>query len=393
MAMVSLKTFHKSLVRNVPSLFSPSASFTNLASYESGEGGRSSFNGRVATVFGATGFAGKYIVSRLLKKGTQVIIPYRGNPEDVRNLRPPSDLGQIIFLPFHLEDEESIYYAMKYSNVCINLIGREWETRNFGFTSVNEFGAGRIAQLAREANVDRLIHFSHLNASLKPQRAIYQYYRSRGSNYLISKKKGEILVKDKFPDATIFKPADIFGDDDHFIRYYCQTHWRRVHNDLPLYKLGMDTVKQPIFIRNVCDMIDYALDHPETKGESFALVGPERFLLNEIVRYMWEGTYRHTYGSIRNLDPYILLKVYLHSWMPHIKEFNIDKLEREFHNDENVDYLRTPMDCGIEMTKLYSVFDWLIRPFIANSYYSRKLNEIPPPAPLEPISTHQLLKY
>ena len=103
-----------------------------------GAGGRSSFSGIVATVFGATGFFGRYIVNRLgnyiifsisaLAKsvkfklltqrvypylslslslslhidtgrvGSQIIVPYRGDEHDYCHLRPMGDLGQITFL-------------------------------------------------------------------------------------------------------------------------------------------------------------------------------------------------------------------------------------------------------------------------------------------------------
>lgn len=31
--------------------------------------------------------------------------------------------------PYHLNDEDSIKKCLKYSNVVINLVGRDWETK------------------------------------------------------------------------------------------------------------------------------------------------------------------------------------------------------------------------------------------------------------------------
>jgi NADH dehydrogenase (ubiquinone) 1 alpha subcomplex subunit 9 len=45
-----------------------------LSQLKRGTGGRSSFNGVVATVFGATGFLGGYLINKMGKIGTQVII-------------------------------------------------------------------------------------------------------------------------------------------------------------------------------------------------------------------------------------------------------------------------------------------------------------------------------
>merc|ERR1712000_461328 len=38
-------------------------------------GGRSSLGGHTATVFGANGFLGRYIVNRLARRGNQVVVP------------------------------------------------------------------------------------------------------------------------------------------------------------------------------------------------------------------------------------------------------------------------------------------------------------------------------
>ena len=63
-----------------------------------GRGGRSSFSGVVATVFGATGFIGRYVVNHLARIGSQVMVPYRGDELDYRHLKLMGDLGQVLFL-------------------------------------------------------------------------------------------------------------------------------------------------------------------------------------------------------------------------------------------------------------------------------------------------------
>lgn len=78
------------------------------------------------------------------------------------------DLGQVWFQPFDLRDEDSIRQSVKYSNVVINLIGRDWETKNFKFDDVHVKGARRLARISREMGVEKFIHVSALNATPKP---------------------------------------------------------------------------------------------------------------------------------------------------------------------------------------------------------------------------------
>ncbi len=84
-------------------LKSEKTSVNNLAQYARGTGGRSSFSGNVVTVFGANGMIGRILANRLGKEGTQIIVPYRGDPWDVRSIKLVGDLGQVLFQVFFYE--------------------------------------------------------------------------------------------------------------------------------------------------------------------------------------------------------------------------------------------------------------------------------------------------
>lgn len=111
-----------------------------------GSGGRSSFNGMIVSIFGCTGFLGPYVAYKFGKIGSQMILCYRGDYYDVMRLKPCGDLGQVLFHFYDIRDEKSVRDAMRYSNIVVNLVGREWETNNFNFNDVHVNGARRIAR-------------------------------------------------------------------------------------------------------------------------------------------------------------------------------------------------------------------------------------------------------
>lgn len=178
------------------------------------------------------------------------------------------DLGQVLFNPYYLKDQESIKKAVKYSNVVINLVGRDWETRNFSFEDVHITGARNIARAAREAGVQRFIHLSTLNGSLKPE----PHMIKNGSQFLRSKYLSEAAVLEEFPTATIIRPADIYGQEDRFIRYYAH-FWRRQLMAMPLWKNGECTIKQPVFVGDIAKAISNAIQDPDTAGKIYQAIG------------------------------------------------------------------------------------------------------------------------
>jgi NADH dehydrogenase (ubiquinone) 1 alpha subcomplex subunit 9 len=92
---------------------------------------RSAKTGVRATVFGAYGFLGKYLVQCLAEEGTQCIIPFRGDDLEWRHLRVSGDYGVVVPVPFSPWDEDSMMRATEGSDIVINLMSKDWETMHY----------------------------------------------------------------------------------------------------------------------------------------------------------------------------------------------------------------------------------------------------------------------
>uniref|UniRef100_UPI00398EC308 NADH dehydrogenase [ubiquinone] 1 alpha subcomplex subunit 9, mitochondrial n=1 Tax=Pristiophorus japonicus TaxID=55135 RepID=UPI00398EC308 len=244
-----------------------------------GKSGRSSFSGIVATVFGASGFLGRYVVNRLGRIGSQVVIPYRCDQYDINHLKPMGDLGQLTFLDWNPRDKDSTRRAVEHSNVVINLVGREWETSNFKFEDVNVKIPQDIALASREAGVEKFVHVSHLNADIKSI-----------SKLLRTKAVGEKVVREEFPDSIIIKPSEIFGREDKFLNYFAHLRW--FGRATPLISMGKKTVKQPVYVVDVAKAIVSAIKDLDSDGKSYVVVGPHRYLLHDLVEYIYAVMHR-----------------------------------------------------------------------------------------------------
>lgn len=317
---------------------------------------------------------GRYIVNRLGKVGTQVIIPYRGEPYFVKDLKLAGDLGQVLFVPYDLRDEDSLRKCMQYSDVVINLIGRDWETKNYSFGDVHVAGAQRVARIAKEMGVKTLVHFSHLNAKEKPQ----PIYVKGGSNFLKSKWVGEMAVKEEFPEAIVFRPADIYGPEDRFLRYYANL-WRRAHGTIPLWKKGNQTIKMPVFCSNVAEGVLNAIQNPDCAGQTYECVGPNSYYLADLVDFFYRcmrwDSFKRSY-----ITPVFKMKVMYMSYAPSYPILSMDKLDRE-HVSDVVTGLPTLEDLGVDLTRIEDRAPWELKPFRAHSYYEDKVGEFMDPSP------------
>lgn len=235
-----------------------------------GTGGRSSVSGITATVFGANGFLGSYIVNALAKHGSQVVCPFRSTENEAMHLKQMGDLGQIVLLPeMDIRNDDLIKKAISRSNVVINCVGMRLETMNWSFEEVHVDFPKRLAQLSAEAgHVKRLVHFSDMGAD--PQHA---------SKRMRTKAQGDEEVLKAFPKATIFRPADIVGIEDHFYNYLIYQLTLTVF--APVVGTGSNKV-QPTYVLDVADAVSAALRKPDTEGKTIYLGGPEVLTIRQV---------------------------------------------------------------------------------------------------------------
>lgn len=347
-----------------------------------GTGGRSSFSGNVVTIFGATGMMGRILCNRLGKEGSQMIIPYRGDEWDARSLKLCGDLGQVLFQEVDIRDPEKIRKAIKYSNIVINCIGTNYETSNFSFDDVHAKAPRLIAKIAKECKVEKLIHFSALNASPNPPSIYFA-----PSKYLSSKYKGELAVRDEFEDATIIRPSNIYGETDKFLFYYAKDSRRNLNTSIPLWKKGEMTIKMPVHQSDVADGVMKILHNKEIKGSTYDFVGPDTYLLSEIIDYIFQIIQRPVRRS--HITPLRLAQFYLSDKFLKRPTYSVDFLEREFISDTLSTDARNPTLrdlIGNNYKDFAQMASWHLKVFNKYSYYNEKLGEFSDPKPPKQLS-------
>src|SRR5690349_6328230 len=113
----------------------------------------------VATVFGGSGFIGRYIVKRLAKKGFVVRAAVR-DPEGALFLKPMGAVGQVVPLYASLVNEATVHRAIEGAALVVNTVGMLSERRSGDFLRIHGEAPGLIGRLASRAGVERVVHLS-----------------------------------------------------------------------------------------------------------------------------------------------------------------------------------------------------------------------------------------
>jgi uncharacterized protein YbjT (DUF2867 family) len=226
--------------------------------------------GRV-TVFGGSGFIGRYVVQRLARAGWQVRVAVR-RPDEALFLKTSGDVGQVTPIAANIRDDRSVAAAVAGADAVINLVGILYQSGKQSFDAVQSKGAARLAAAAKAAGAARFIQISAVGAD-----------PSSASLYAKSKAAGEQAVKLAFPGATILRPSIVFGPEDDFFNRFARL--AMMSPALPLIG-GGSTKFQPVYVGDVAAAVEKTLDDASTAGKTYELGGPRIYTFRALMEML-----------------------------------------------------------------------------------------------------------
>ena len=218
------------------------------------------------TIFGGSGFVGRYVVSRLAARGCEIRVVTR-RPDRASFLKVYGDVGQIVPLASDLRDEKALLSTMEGSTAVINLIGIIAQSKRESFESVHVEVPRRIGLACNQLGIKNVVHLSAIGASVGAEA---EYSRSKGY--------GERVLMETLPEVKIVRPSLIFGPEDKFFNLFAQ-----VMTLSPLIPLmgGGKTRFQPVYVGDCAQAVINALEVSEQK--TYEAGGPHIYTFRELM--------------------------------------------------------------------------------------------------------------
>jgi uncharacterized protein YbjT (DUF2867 family) len=220
---------------------------------------------RVA-ITGGTGFVGRHLTRHLLERGHEVVVLARGENAGKSEFEGNE---KVTFVKASLSQGPEMVRGVKGCEAIYNLAGINRERGDQTYAAVHMEGTRNLVSVARQANIDRLIHVSFLRARPKTD-----------SPYHVSKWQSEGTIESSGFKYTIFKPGVLYGEGDQFL-----TNLKMMLKKIPVFALiGFNEQPiAPVFIDDFARILAACLEREDTFEKTYAVVGPETFTLSELV--------------------------------------------------------------------------------------------------------------
>ncbi len=187
---------------------------------------------QIVTIYGGSGFAGRYISQQLAKEGWRVRVACR-RPNEAMFVKPYGVPGQVEPIICNIRDDVSTRRTMQNADAIVNCVGTFDASGANSFESVHVEGAGRIARIAADEGISTMVHISAISANADSE-----------SDYARTKAQGEAAVLRFQPKAMILRPSVIFGPEDMFFnRFAAMAQYGPI---LPI--VGAGTRFQPVYV-------------------------------------------------------------------------------------------------------------------------------------------------
>ncbi|WP_109313048.1 complex I NDUFA9 subunit family protein [Ruegeria sp. AU67] len=230
---------------------------------------------KMVTIYGGSGFVGRYITRRMANEGWRVRVAVR-RPNEAIFVRPYGVVGQVEPILCNIRDDASVAAAMHGADAVVNCVGVLNELGKNAFDAVQAEGAERIARLAAEQGISRMVHISAIGADAESD-----------SEYSRTKAHGEAGVMTHIADAIILRPSVIFGTEDQFFNRFAGM--TRMGPFLPL--VGAETKFQPVYVDDVAKAAVQGVLGQAEAGV-YELGGPEVKTFRALMQQMLDVIYR-----------------------------------------------------------------------------------------------------
>jgi NADH dehydrogenase len=232
---------------------------------------------KLVTVFGGSGFIGRYVVQALAKRGHRIRVAVR-RPDLAGHIQPLGMVGQIKAIQANLRYRWSVDRAVEGADAAVNLVGILAEGGRQTFDAVQAFGPRAIGEAARAAGIVNVVHVSAIGAD-----------QPSTIGYLRSKAEGEAAIREVAPQTVIMRPSIVFGPEDQFFNRFAEM--ARMSPVLPLIG-GGNTRFQPVYAGDVGEAIARAVDGQAHAGTTYELGGPEVLTFRQCMERMLEVSRR-----------------------------------------------------------------------------------------------------
>ena len=223
---------------------------------------------KLVTIYGGSGFVGRYIARRLAKEGWRIRVAVR-NPNEAMFVKPYGAVGQVEPVFCNIRDDASVRSVMTGADAVVNCVGVLDEVGKNTFEAVQAEGAERIARIAAEQGVDAMVQISAIGADAEAD-----------SDYAKTKAAGEAGVLRHMPSAMILRPSIVFGMEDGFFNRFAGMS--RVGPVLPV--VGAETKFQPVYVDDVAKAAVMGVNG-EAHGV-YELGGPDVHTFRELMQQM-----------------------------------------------------------------------------------------------------------